>query len=196
MLARKAVVTRETAETAVRLDLNLDGTGSCSAKTGVGFFEHMLRLFTRFAAFDVEVVAEGDLNVDAHHTVEDVGIAIGQAFSRAIGTKEGIRRFGHAVVPMDEALALAAVDISGRGHFVFNGDLPAPRVGDFDTELVPEFFRALAVNAGITLHLHVLSGRNTHHICEALFKACGRAMGDAVAFDPRGKGIPSTKGTL
>jgi len=196
MPERKATFTRETAETAVRLALNLDGAGSCSVRTGVGFFEHMLRLFTRFALFDLEVAAEGDLNVDAHHTVEDVGIAIGQAFSRAIGTKEGIRRFGYAVVPMDEALALAAVDISGRGHLVFSGDLPAPRVGEFDTELVPEFFRALAVNAGITLHLHVLSGRNTHHICEALFKACGRALGDAVAADPRVKGVPSTKGTL
>jgi imidazoleglycerol-phosphate dehydratase len=196
MAERKASVTRQTAETAVKVVLNIDGTGGCDAKTGVGFFEHMLNLLTRFAGFDLEVTAEGDLNVDAHHTVEDVGIALGQAFGLAIGVKEGIRRFGHAVVPMDEALALAAVDISGRGHLAIKADLPASRVGDFDTELVPEFFRALALNAGVTVHLNVISGRNTHHIIEALFKACGRALGDAVTVDTRVKGVPSTKGKL
>jgi imidazoleglycerol-phosphate dehydratase len=196
MAERKASVTRQTAETAVKVALNIDGTGRCGVKTGVGFFEHMLNLLTRFANFDLEVAAEGDLNVDAHHTVEDVGIALGQAVNLAVGAKEGIRRFGHAVVPMDEALALAAVDISGRGHLAIKADLPASRVGEFDTELVPEFFRAFALNAGITMHLNVISGRNTHHIIEALFKACGRALGDAVAVDTRVKGVPSTKGTL
>lgn len=196
MAERKASVTRQTAETAVKVALNIDGTGRCGVKTGVGFFEHMLNLLTRFANFDLEVAAEGDLNVDAHHTVEDVGIALGQALNLAVGAKEGIRRFGHAVVPMDEALALAAVDISGRGHLAIKADLPASRVGEFDTELVPEFFRAFALNAGITMHLNVISGRNTHHIIEALFKACGRALGDAVAVDTRVKGVPSTKGTL
>lgn len=196
MAERKASVTRQTAETAVKVALNIDGTGRCGVKTGVGFFEHMLNLLTRFANFDLEVAAEGDLNVDAHHTVEDVGIALGQALNLAVGAKEGIRRFGHAVVPMDEALALAAVDISGRGHLAIKADLPASRVGEFDTELVPEFFRAFALNAGITMHLNVISGRNTHHIIEALFKACGRALGDAVAVDTRVKGVPSTKGKL
>lgn len=196
MAERKASVARETAETAVRVSLALDGGGRAAINTGVGFFEHMLALLARFASFDLEVAAQGDLHVDAHHTVEDVGIALGQAFARAIGTKEGIRRFGHAIIPMDEALALAAVDISGRGAFFFEGQLPAARVGDFDTELVPEFFRAFAVNAGITLHLRVFAGRNTHHVCEALFKGCGRALGDAVAWDPRVQGVPSTKGTL
>jgi imidazoleglycerol-phosphate dehydratase len=196
MAERKASVTRQTAETAVNVALNIDGTGHCDVHTGVGFFEHMLDLLTRFANFDLEVTAEGDLNVDAHHTVEDVGIALGQAFGLAIGTKESIRRFGNAVVPMDEALALAAVDISGRGHLTVKADLPASRVGEFDTELVPEFFRAFALNAGVTMHLNVISGRNTHHIIEALFKASGRALGDAVTVDPRVKGIPSTKGKL
>ena len=196
MANRKASVTRETAETAVKVRLDLDGAGRSSLKTGVGFLEHMLTLFTRFANWDLDVAAEGDLEVDAHHTVEDIGIAVGQAFAQAVGAKEGIRRFGHAVVPMDEALALAAVDISGRGHLAFIADLPASRVGDFDTELVQEFFRAFALNAGITVHLNVLNGRNTHHIIEALFKACGCALGDAATKDPRVKGVPSTKGVL
>lgn len=196
MSERKAGVTRETTETTISVVLSIDGTGCCSATTGVGFLEHMLHLFVRFGLFDLEVAAKGDLHVDAHHTVEDVGIALGQAFARAIGTKEGIRRYGNAVVPMDEALAMAAVDISGRGHLVFFGRLPSSRVGDFDTELVPEFFRAFAHNAGITVHLRILDGQNTHHIIEALFKAFGLALGDAVSFDLRGRGIPSTKGTL
>ena len=196
MFERKANVARETAETRVQVTLALDGAGRATLATGVGFFEHMLALLVRFAAFDLEVAAQGDLHVDAHHTVEDVGITLGQAFARALGTKEGIKRFGHAVVPMDEALALAAVDVSGRGFFSFTGEFQAARVGDFDTELVPEFFRAFALNAGVTLHLQVLAGRNTHHVCEALFKSCGRALGDAVARDSRVAGIPSTKGTL
>mgnify|MGYP000032387208 CR=1 FL=1 len=196
MPERKAGVTRETKETAVRVALNLDGTGRFSGGIGVGFFEHMLELLARFALFNLEVTAQGDLRVDAHHTVEDVGITMGQAFAQALGEKEGIRRFGDAVVPMDEALVLAAVDLSGRGSLSFTGRLPASRVGDFDTELVPEFFRAFAVNAGITLHLRVFSGRNTHHIIEALFKACGRALGEAVSRDPRVEGVPSTKGKL
>lgn len=196
MSERKASVTRQTSETAVKVTLNLDGDGRSNVETGVGFFEHMLNLFSRFSLWDLDVAAEGDLAVDAHHTVEDVGIALGQAFSEAIGTKEGIRRFGYAVVPMDEALALVAVDISGRAHVALNADFPATRVGDFDTELVLEFFRAFSYNAGITIHLNVLAGRNTHHIIEALFKASGRALGDAASFDPRVKGIPSTKGTL
>ncbi|MEW6183508.1 MAG: imidazoleglycerol-phosphate dehydratase HisB [Bacillota bacterium] len=193
---RKASFTRQTSETAVKVTLNIDGEGRSTVKTGVGFFEHMLHLFSRFSLWDLDVAAEGDLKVDAHHTVEDVGIALGQAFSKAIGTKQGIRRFGYAVVPMDEALALVAVDISGRAHVALSADFPATRVGDFDTELVLEFFRAFAYNAGVTMHLNVLSGRNTHHIIEALFKASGRAMGDAASFDPRAKGVPSTKGTL
>lgn len=196
MAERRASITRETGETRVRLVLNLDGTGQARIAAGIGFFEHMLSLLVRFAFFDLELEAAGDLHVDAHHTVEDVGITLGQALARALGAKEGIRRFGAAIVPMDEALVLAAVDLSGRGYFAFRGKFPAARVGDFDTELVPEFFRALAVNAGVTLHLQVLAGRNTHHVCEALFKGCGRALGEAVALDPRVQGIPSTKGTL
>lgn len=193
---RKAEVHRETKETKIKLRLNLDGTGSYRIETELGFLNHMLSLWTRHASFDLELAGQGDLVVDAHHTVEDIAICLGRAIREALGDKAGIVRFGHSIVPMDEALALVAVDISGRGHLAFEGTLPAARVGDFDTELVEEFLRALAVNGEFTLHVRLLAGRNSHHICEAVFKSLGRALRDAVSFDDRIKDIPSTKGVI
>ncbi len=193
---RTGEVSRRTAETEVKLKLNLDGAGNYQIDTGLGFFDHMLTLFARHGAFDLEITARGDLQVDAHHTVEDTGICLGQALKAALGDKSGIARFGHALVPMDEALAMAAVDISGRGFLVFEAAVPAAKVGEFDTELTEEFFRALALNGEFTLHVRLLAGRNSHHICEAIFKAVGRALRDAVAYDRRQQGIPSTKGLL
>ena len=191
---RRARVSRRTGETEVELELNLDGTGRYRVATGVGFFDHMLGLWAFHASFDLELRARGDLEVDAHHTVEDVGICLGRALHDALGNRSGICRYGHAVLPMDEALVLAAADLGGRPYLGFNVEFPVARVGDFDTELAAEFFRALTGNGSLTLHLHLLSGRNAHHICEALFKACGRALRQAVRRE--GTGIPSTKGVL
>jgi imidazoleglycerol-phosphate dehydratase len=194
---RTARIERRTAETDITLRLDLDGRGESRIATGVGFFDHMLTALARHAGFDMELTAKGDLEVDAHHTVEDVGIVLGQAIAQAMGDKRGITRFGHALVPMDEALVEAALDCSGRGFLVFDIAFPSPRLGAMDTELVEEFFRALAHNAGITLHLRARSGRNSHHLAEAAFKAAARALRMALALDPRTEGrIPSTKEAL
>ncbi|HBY95064.1 MAG: imidazoleglycerol-phosphate dehydratase HisB [Ardenticatenaceae bacterium] len=194
---RAATILRRTNETRIELTLELDGHGRTDIATGVGFFDHMLHHVAVHGLFDLAVTANGDYQIDDHHTVEDVGIALGKAFAQALGAKAGIRRYGHAIVPMDEALALAACDFSGRGLLVFQGALPAAKVGTFDTELVPEFLRALAANAGLTLHVQVLAGQNTHHIIEGIFKALGQALRAAVALDERRAGeVPSTKGLI
>ena len=195
-MTRAATVERATSETDIRVVLDLDGSGATDVTTGVPFFDHMLDAFGRHGLFDLSVAATGDLDVDAHHTVEDVGICIGQALADALGDKRGITRFGSAVIPMDEALVLAAVDVSGRPHLAYDVSLPIEIIGTFDTTLAEEFLRALAVNAGITLHVRSLSGTNAHHIVEAAFKAVARAVASAVALDPRVTGVPSTKGAL
>lgn len=192
---RRGEVQRRTAETDIKLVLGLDGQGRAQVETGIGFFDHLLTALARHGTFDLEVHCRGDLHVDGHHTVEDTGLCLGQALRQALGDKAGIRRFGHACVPMDEALVLAAIDISGRPFLAY--DLaPSGRVGEFDAELGEEFFRAVVNTAGITLHLRQLSGRNSHHILEAGFKAFARALRDAVGLDPRVEGVPSTKGVI
>lgn len=193
---RTAKISRNTTETQIKLAVDLDGTGAGQIDSAVPFLDHMLTLLARHSAIDLTLQAHGDIHIDAHHTVEDIGICLGQALNRALGDKEGITRYGHALVPMDEALALVAVDLSGRSHLSFQVDLPTDRIGNFDTELVEEFMRALVNNAGLTLHIKMLAGRNTHHIIEAMFKALGRALRAAWAKDPRATGIPSTKGVL
>ena len=194
---RTASVTRTTAETDIAVALNLDGTGSYDIATGVGFFDHMLDQLARHALIDLDVRAKGDLQVDDHHTVEDTGIAIGQALSRAVGDKRGIRRYGACLLPMDDTLVQAALDLSGRPYLVWQVDFPTPKIGSFDTELVREFFQALAQNAGITLHVTNHYGDNSHHIAETCFKAVARVLRVACEIDPRQAGaIPSTKGTL
>ena len=196
-MTRIATITRATAETEIVATLNLDGSGTADIDTGIGFLDHMLTALTRHALFDLTVRAKGDLHIDFHHTTEDVGIVIGQAFARAIGDKRGIRRFGQASIPMDETLAEAAVDISGRPFLVWNVEFQRPKIGEFDTELFEEFFRALAFNAGITLHINRRAGHNAHHVAEACFKATARALRMASERDPRaGDAIPSTKGAL
>jgi imidazoleglycerol-phosphate dehydratase len=195
-MAREAVIERVTKETSIAVRVSLDGSGTTDVVTGVPFFDHMLDALGRHALLDLSVSAKGDLEVDAHHTVEDVGICIGQAIATALGDRTGIRRFGSASVPMDEALVLAAVDISGRGSLTYDVDVPIELIGSFDTTLAKEFFVALATNAGLTLHLHEVAGENAHHIIEAAFKACARALRDAVEMDPRVVGVPSTKGSL
>jgi imidazoleglycerol-phosphate dehydratase len=196
MSNRTATVNRNTAETSVSLTVDLDGTGSSEISTGIGFFDHMLTQIAKHGLLRLTVSTTGDLDVDDHHTVEDVGIAFGKAILEAIGTKEGIVRYGHAVVPMDEALVLCALDFSGRGHFLPQLSIQAEKIGTFDVELVVEFFQAVAANARITLHIQQMAGSNAHHIVEGAFKAFGRALAEAVAVDPRVHGIPSTKGTL
>ncbi|HZO91593.1 MAG TPA: imidazoleglycerol-phosphate dehydratase HisB [Chthonomonadaceae bacterium] len=193
---RTAIIERKTRETDIRLTLALDGDGTSEIATGVGFFDHMLAHIARHGLFDLTVRASGDLHIDDHHTVEDVGIALGKAFAEALGDRAGITRVGNSAVPMDEALVFCAVDISGRGFLACDLILPTPRLGDFTTEMVPEFFRAVAHNAGWTLHLRQMAGTNAHHIIEAAFKAFGRSAAQAAARDPRVKGIPSTKGVL
>ncbi len=195
-MSRFASVERATAETAVSVELELDGSGRTEVSTGVPFFDHMLEAFGRHALVDLRVQARGDLAVDAHHTVEDVGIVLGQALDRALGDRSGIRRFGSVAVPMDEALVLAAVDVSGRGQLHYAVDLPIEIIGTFDTTLAKEFLVALATNAGLTLHVRSFAGENAHHIVEAAFKAVARALKEACELDPRVKGVPSTKGTL
>jgi len=195
-VARTATIERTTAETSITLDLDLDGDGYVRVATGVPFFDHMLDAFGRHALVRLDVTAEGDLAVDAHHTVEDVGICLGQAFARALGDKKGIRRFGSAIVPMDEALVLAAVDISGRGQLHYAVETPIELIGTFDTTLAKEFMIAFAANAGITVHVMAFAGENAHHIIEAAFKALARAVAEAVELDPRVNGVPSTKGSL
>ena len=193
---RTATITRTNKETDIALQLNLDGSGKTSLNTGVGFFDHMLDALSRFALLDLTLTCQGDIQVDAHHTVEDVGICLGRAIREALGDRAGIRRVGSAYLPMDEALAFAAIDISGRPYLAFDAEFTAPMVGAFDTQLAEEFFRAVAVNAGLTVHVKVLAGRNDHHKLEALFKAFGLALRDAAAVDPRVTGVLSTKGAL
>ncbi len=194
--ARQATINRQTGETNITVTLDLDGSGRCDIATGVPFFDHMLNAFGRHGLFDLTVRATGDVEVDAHHTVEDTGIVLGQAFAEALGDKAGITRFADAVIPMDETLVQAAVDISGRGQAYCDLPLPTERVGNFDTELAVEFFYAFARDAALTLHVRELAGQNSHHIIEAAFKACGRAMRYACELDPRVQGVPSTKGSL
>jgi len=195
-MGRTGFVKRETAETSIEVSINLDGTGKSQVDTGIGFFDHMLALFSRHGLFDVNISAKGDLQVDAHHTVEDTGIVLGKAIAEALSDKKSITRYGDALVPMDEALALAVVDISGRPFLVYDVNISSPKTGDFDSELAKEFFRALAFNAGITLHLKLLYGTNTHHIIEAVFKAFARALAKAVRKDERIDGVMSTKGII
>jgi imidazoleglycerol-phosphate dehydratase len=196
-MARTASLSRKTSETAISLTLDLDGTGASDIDTGIGFLDHMLTAFARHGLFDLTIRAEGDLHIDDHHTTEDVGIVLGTAFARALADKRGIRRFGHAMVPMDETLAEAAVDISGRPFLVWDVAFDRPKIGTMDTELFEEFFRAFAFNALVTLHVTRKTGRNNHHIAEACFKAAARAMRMATEHDPRvGDAIPSTKGAL
>ena len=196
-MAREATIIRTTAETDIAVTVNLDGTGRADVASGIGFFDHMLSALARHSRMDLAVRVAGDLEVDGHHSVEDAGIVLGQALREALGDKAGIARFGSAFVPMDEALVLAALDISGRGQLHWAVDVPFGMVGDFDTQLAREFFIALATNAGITLHVRQLAGDNVHHILEAAFKACGRALREAVAIDGALAGeVPSTKGVL
>ena len=195
-MPRSAEIVRTTAETDISVSLELDGSGATSVETGVPFFNHMLEAFGRHGLFDLAISATGDLEIDAHHTVEDVGIVIGQAVAEALGDKAGISRFGAAAVPMDEALVLAALDISGRGQLHWAVELPIEIIGTFDTTLAKEFLIAFVTNAGITLHVRSLAGANSHHIIEAAFKAVARALKDAVALDARVVGVPSTKGAL
>ena len=195
-MTRTGTVDRRTGETEVHVKLTLDGTGAGRRNTGVGFLDHMLDLLARHGRIDLEVEASGDLETGAHHTVEDVGICIGQALDQALGDRSGITRYGSATVPMDEARALCAIDISGRGLLAFEAELPPGAIGNFDHELVEEFLRALASNAKLTLHVSVQAGTNAHHVIEAMFKALARALRAAATIDPSEQGVPSTKGTL
>lgn len=196
-MTRLAELTRNTSETQITVKLDLDGSGQSRVKTGIGFLDHMLTAFARHSMFDLQVDATGDLHIDYHHTTEDVGIVLGQALSRAVGDKRGIRRYGHASVPMDEALVDASVDFSGRAYLGWSPVFDRDKVGEMDTELFEEFFRALVGNAAITLHVSQRAGRNAHHIAEACFKAVARALREAVEPDARAAGtIPSTKGSL
>ncbi len=194
---RSASVTRRTAETDVAVSIELDGSGKAAIATGVGFLDHMLELLARHALFDLEVKVTGDLQIDQHHTTEDSGIALGQAFAQALGDKTGIARYADLHLPMDETLTRVALDISGRPFLVFRAGFPAEKIGAFDTELVREWFQAFAMNAGITLHVETLYGDNSHHVAESCFKGLARALRSAVALEPREKGrVPSTKGAL
>ncbi|NOX39244.1 MAG: imidazoleglycerol-phosphate dehydratase HisB [Alphaproteobacteria bacterium] len=194
---RTATIARTTAETKIEVEINLDGTGIYDNQTGVGFFDHMLDQLARHALIDLKVRATGDLHIDDHHTVEDCGIALGQALTKALGDKTGIRRYGSCLLPMDETLVRAALDLSGRPFLVWNVEMPTSKIGTFDTELVREFFTALAMNGGITLHVEKLAGLNSHHIAESAFKSVARALRDALETDPRkADAIPSTKGIL
>ncbi len=195
-MPRTATIDRKTAETQIRVELNLDGSGNSTIATGVGFFDHMLTLLAKHAAIDLNVDAKGDLHVDQHHTVEDVGIAIGQALKQALGDKAGIRRYGHFTLPMEETLVTTALDLSGRYFLVFQVPIPSRKIGQFDSELVEDFWQAFAANALMNLHVVLHHGRNSHHIAEAVFKATARALRMAIEFDPRMPGVPSTKGTL
>jgi imidazoleglycerol-phosphate dehydratase len=196
MRHRIAVVDRKTRETNIQIRLDLDGTGESRVRTGIHFLDHMLTGFARHGLFDLNLRCKGDLHIDAHHSVEDIGIALGQAFSRAVGDKAGLVRYGHAYTPMDESLVRACVDFSGRPYALFKVKFPRKNLGDLDTELVEHFFESLATHARINLHIELLYGRNSHHICEASFKACSRALAAATRRDPRVTGVPSTKGKL
>ena len=194
---RQGAITRKTRETAIEASVSLDGSGKADVKTGIGFFDHMLDQIARHSLIDIRVVAQGDLHIDDHHTVEDVGIALGQAVLQAMGDKRGLVRYADCLLPMDETLTRAALDVSGRPFLVFKVDFPTEKIGTFDTQLVREFFQAFAVNAGLTLHVENLYGANSHHIAESCFKGVARALGAALAIDPRqGDRVPSTKGAL
>ena len=194
--SRTASIERKTRETLVRVKLNLDGDGTSETNTGIGILDHMLDQLAFHGLMDHAVSCPGDLHIDSHHNTEDIGIALGQALKEALGEKKGIRRYGHAYIPMDEALLRAVLDCSGRPDFVFNGEFGRYNLGDLDTQMIPHFFKSLAFNCGLTLHLSILYGSNDHHKCEGLFKAFARAFSDAVTLDPRRMGVSSTKGTL
>ncbi len=193
---RESLKARKTNETDISLQFLIDGEGNADIDTDVPFMSHMLDLFTRHGLFDLKISAKGDVEIDDHHTTEDIGIVLGEALKEAVGDKAGIRRYGNAYVPMDEALAQVVIDVSNRPHLEFRGELPAAKVGTFDTELIKEFLWKLALEARLNLHVIVHYGENTHHIIEAIFKALGRALDEATMFDPRVKGVPSTKGSL
>ncbi|WP_026515856.1 imidazoleglycerol-phosphate dehydratase HisB [Butyrivibrio sp. MC2021] len=195
-MSRIATIKRATKETDIEITLNLDGSGQVEIETGIGFFDHMLEGFARHGLFDLKVKVKGDLNVDGHHTVEDTGIVLGKAIAEAIGDKKGIRRYGSMILPMDESLVMSAVDLCGRPYFVMDADFTAPMVGDFDTQLVREFFYAVSCNAAMNLHLRVITGINDHHKIEAMFKAFAKALDEASSYDPRIKDVLSTKGAL
>lgn len=195
-MSRTASITRKTGETDITVTINLDGTGKTDIDTGIGFFDHMLDAFGRHGLFDLEVKVKGDLNVDGHHSVEDTGIVLGQAIAKAVGDKKGIRRYGSMILPMDEACAMCAVDLCGRPYFVMDANFTAPMVGEFDTQLVNEFFYSVSYGAMINLHLRLFSGENDHHKIEAMFKAFAKAMDQATMFDERITDVLSTKGTL
>ncbi|HJN02628.1 MAG: imidazoleglycerol-phosphate dehydratase HisB [Nitrospinota bacterium] len=195
-MERTAVVKRKTSETEIEMDLNLDGEGKYDLSTNIPFLDHMLAQLAKHGLFDLKIKAKGDVEIDFHHTVEDVGIVVGEAFKKALKDKKGIRRFGSAYTPLDEALALVVVDIAGRPYFVYDVDLPKEKVGEFDVELVEDFFQAFANNCGATLHVRMISGNNLHHIVEAIFKAFAKAMDQGTRIDKRIKDIPSTKGVL
>ena len=194
--ARRAEIERKTAETQISIKLNLDGEGTCDIATGIGFLDHMLTLLAKHSFMDLTVKAKGDLEVDSHHTVEDIGIVLGEALQEALGDKAGIHRYGNCFIPMDETLAQACLDFSGRPFLVFGAEIPKIKLGNYDTEMTEEFFRAVAMHCGLTLHIRVLYGSNVHHIIEAIFKAFARAVAEAAAVDPRVKGVMSSKGVL
>ena len=195
-MSRTATVQRNTKETKINLTFNIDGTGSCKSETGVGFFDHMLDGFTRHGLFDLDVKVDGDLFVDCHHTIEDTGIVLGNAIKEAVGDKKGIKRYGSCILPMDEALVLCAIDLSGRPYYVSDAEFTAEKCGDMDLEMVKEFFYAVSYSAGMNLHFKVLSGSNNHHIVEAMFKAFAKALDSATMYDERIVGVLSTKETL
>lgn len=196
MADRKASIERNTKETQIKVEIDLDGTGVSEVETGIGFFDHMLTHLAKHSLIDLRVQCKGDLEVDAHHTVEDVGIAIGKVLAQAVGDKSGLVRYGSSIVPMDEALVITALDISGRGSLTYGVTIAKEMVGSFDSELAPEFFKSVCANAGINAHIRQMDGGNAHHVIEAVFKSFARALRDAVSIDPRIKGVPSTKGTL
>ncbi len=193
---RRVLLERKTRETDIKLSLDLDGTGQSQIDSGVPFMDHMLTHVAMHSLFDLDITCQGDTEIDDHHSIEDIGIVLGTAIKETLGSKVGIQRYGQMLMPMDEALVMVALDFSGRGMLVYDVNLPTPRVGTFDTELTREFLQALAVNAGLTLHVRLITGINTHHIIEAIFKGLGRALGSAAARDPRRSGVASTKGVL
>ena len=194
--ARRAEMERKTAETQISIKLNMDGEGKCDIATGIGFLDHMLTLLAKHSFMDLTVKAKGDLEVDSHHTVEDIGIVLGEALQEALGDKAGIHRYGNCFIPMDETLAQVCLDFSGRPFLIFGAEIPKIKLGNYDTEMTEEFFRAVAMHCGLTLHIRVLYGSNVHHIIEAIFKAFARAVAEASAMDPRVKGVMSSKGVL
>lgn len=195
-MERKATINRKTKETNISMELNIDGKGINEIDTGIGFLNHMLTHISKHGFFDLKVKAVGDLDVDSHHTIEDIGIVLGKSIKEALGDKTGIKRYGSSIVPMDEALVLCAVDISGRPLYISNAEFTVERLGSFDTEMVEEFFRAVCINSGINMHIKVLDGKNNHHIAEAMFKAFGKSLDEATQMDSRIEGVLSTKGTL